>query len=144
MGSTADGLQRIVFSDQETRSIMIIGNYIAHTYTMVYIVCSLNYCSVESYYARATHALHMSYGFVMILIIQKLHYATATLRYDTLPFLTYTIAILSHFTTVNWQCIIKSYLATCSCDFIFYRFSYVYQIREIYTYYLVVPVAVCN
>ena len=52
---------------------------------MVYIVHSLNYCSVrgsvEYYYVSAMHALRISYGFVMILLHKKLHYATATLCY---------------------------------------------------------------
>ena len=57
---------------------------------MVYIVHSLNYCtvrgSVEYYYALATHSLRISYGFAMILVHKKLSYTTATLRYDMLPF----------------------------------------------------------
>ena len=44
---------------------------------MVYIVCSLNFCSVEYYYACATYALRICYDFST----QKLHYTTATLRY---------------------------------------------------------------
>ena len=54
---------------------------------MVYIVHSLNYCSVEYYYmyALAMHALRMSYRFVTILV-HKI-YIVLQLRYDTLPFL---------------------------------------------------------
>ena len=54
---------------------------------MVYFVRSLNYCIVEYYYTRATHVLRICYD----LSTQKLHYATVTLGYDTLPFLTRTV-----------------------------------------------------
>ena len=54
---------------------------------MVYIVHSLNYCCVEYYYARATHALRIPYEYVLRSCYdrgtQKLHYTTATLRYNT-------------------------------------------------------------
>ena len=49
---------------------------------MVYIVHSLNYCCVEYYYARATHALHMSYEVVTIAV--RKNYITLQLRYDTI------------------------------------------------------------
>ena len=46
---------------------------------MVYIVHSLNYFSVEYYYACAMHALQICYD----LSRQKLHYTSAMLLYDT-------------------------------------------------------------
>ena len=49
---------------------------------MVYIVHSLNYCCVEYYYARATHALRMSYEVVTIVV--RKNYITLQLRYDTI------------------------------------------------------------
>ena len=36
------------------------------------------------------HCLRMSYGFVTVLV-GKLHYTTALLRYDTLPFLIHIV-----------------------------------------------------
>ena len=61
---------------------------------MVYIVHSLNYCCVEYYYTRATHALRMSYEVVTIVV--RKNYITLQLRYDTIRnlfFLTRTVAL---------------------------------------------------
>ena len=61
---------------------------------MVYIVCSLNYCSVEYYYARATHALHMSYEVVTILVHKN--YIILQLHYDTIRYLFLTRTVAMH------------------------------------------------
>ena len=69
---------------------MIIGNCIM--LTKGFILCVVQVTVVKHsviyhyYYACATHALQMSYAFVTILSTEKLHYTTATLRYDTSPF----------------------------------------------------------
>ena len=58
---------------------------------MVYIVHTLNCCCVEYYYARATHALRMSYEVVTIVVRKTtLHYSYATIQYVTF-FLTRTV-----------------------------------------------------
>ena len=55
---------------------------------MVYIV---NYCCAEYYYARAAHALHMSYEVVTIVV--RKNYITLQLRYDTIRYLFLKISI---------------------------------------------------
>ena len=61
---------------------MIIGNRIAHTRWFILCIRSLNYCCVEYYYARATHALRMSYEVVTIVV--RKNYITLQLRYETI------------------------------------------------------------
>ena len=63
---------------------------------MVYIAHSLNYCCVEYYYARATHALRMSYEVVTIVV--RKNYITLQLRYNTIRnlFLTRTVCSYMH------------------------------------------------
>ena len=70
------------------KGIAMIANCIVLTKGFILCIVQVTvvlHSVIYHYYACTTHALNMSYGFVTILV-EKLHYITATLRKDTLPF----------------------------------------------------------